>query len=232
MKKTLIALLLLVAIMMTACGSKTATTTTASDVTGETTTQDGFGSQPMSSQLELMVGTFQLEDTPNAVTTDQAPELLLLWQTYQSLSESDTAAQAEIDAVIQQIKDTMTPAQVTAIEAMQLTGQDMFTLMQEQGITSGFGTRGGITGTPQPGQFPEGFAGRAGDGPPEGFVPGSGGGAGPGAGGGLGMEGGQSLSPEQQTTIVAMRANNGGMESRIQGPLLNALIELLQTKVE
>jgi hypothetical protein len=57
----------------------------------------------------------RLEDTPLAVTADQAKTLLPLWEMLQSLSSSSTAATEEIDAVVNQIKSTMTSEQMDEI---------------------------------------------------------------------------------------------------------------------
>jgi hypothetical protein len=54
----------------------------------------------------------------------------LYWQVYQELSQSDTAAQAEIDGLVEQIEETMTADQMQAITAMNITQQDVFTAMQ------------------------------------------------------------------------------------------------------
>jgi len=67
------------------------------------------------------------------VTAVQAAKLLPLWQVYSGLLTSDTAAQTEIDALIEQIQDTMTAEQIKAINAMDLTQQDVLAVMQEQG---------------------------------------------------------------------------------------------------
>jgi len=180
---------------------------------------------PLSTQL--LIGTFKLEDTDLAVTAEQANELIPLWQVLQSISSSDTAAQEEMDALVEQIEETMTAEQVQAIEAMNLTSQDMFTIMQEQGLGGGgpMMTRG----TPEAGSngdFPappaggSDFIGPAGGGPP--------GGGGPGGGGG------QGLSPDQIATAQANRAENGGGGGfRFNGapaPLIEALVKFLQEK--
>jgi hypothetical protein len=87
------------------------------------------GALPASSQLAL--GTFELEGTANAVTPAQANILLPPWLAIQSGSlQSD----AETNAVLKQIEGAMTPGQLSAIAAMQLTFADMGAWMQEQGM--------------------------------------------------------------------------------------------------
>jgi hypothetical protein len=214
MKKILIiiTLSLFATLILAACGSTT-TSDSQSGFPSSTATSDsqsGFPSganAPLSPQLELLLGIFKLEGTENAVTTEQAAELIPLWQAYKSLSQSDTTAQEEIDALVQQIKDTMTQKQIDAISAMKLTGEDMFTIMQENGITSGFGV-----GTPQAGQTSPGFV--------------------PGQGGGGGQGGGQGFTPEQMATAQASGAQKARNVNRIQPALFDALIDLLQERAQ
>lgn len=79
----------------------------------------------------LILGTLKLEGTENAVTPTQAAELLPFWTLIQGGSlKSD----AETRAVIKQIEGKTTDAQLAAIEAMQLTVDDMRAWMEEQGM--------------------------------------------------------------------------------------------------
>jgi hypothetical protein len=82
--------------------------------------------------------TLKLDNSDNAITANQAAKLLPLWETMQVLETSDTAAKQEVNALGTQIQETMTDKQMQAITAMNLTRQDMFAVMQTQGV--GFGT--------------------------------------------------------------------------------------------
>jgi hypothetical protein len=86
----------------------------------------------VSSQLAL--GTFLLEGTENAVSSQQAQTLLPLWQVILS---GTLKGETETGAVLKQIEGTMTPEQLAAIAAMQLTFEDMGTWAQEQGVSLG-----------------------------------------------------------------------------------------------
>jgi hypothetical protein len=163
--------------------------------------------------IQLSVGTLMLEETSQAVTAEQAQELLPLWQMLRALQQSDTAAQVEIEAVLNQIQKAMTPEQLAAIEGMDLTLASMRTMAQELGlgIGGGEGSSGGQEG---------GFR------PPDGMVPGGG----PGPGGGMfpggGMPGGGTdLSPEEQATAMAERMSSG-----FGTALMDQLIELLEAR--
>lgn len=216
MKRTLITTMIFIVLTLTACGS-------ASDSI-ETASADPANSSEVTTPLstELLVGTFKLEGTAQAVTTDQAAELLPLWQVYQSLSASDSAAQEEKDALVEQIQETMTSDQLHAINAMEISPQDIFAVMHDQGIAASRGQSAGIDGQNNSGVVPpEG-------GPPDGFVPGSG----PGGGQGQGFGGGQNMSPEQIATAQARRAENGGSGFGTPSALVDALIELLESKAQ
>jgi len=100
---------------------------------GSTGTGSAQGSTSLSQVNMLLVGTLKLEDTDQAVTADEAAQLLPLWQAYRSLSNSQTAAEAEVDALLRQIQSTMPANQMAAIKAMNLTSTDMMNLMQSMG---------------------------------------------------------------------------------------------------
>ena len=80
---------------------------------------------------ELALGTFKLEGSDNAVTAEQAGKLLPLWTIIQGGSLQGTA---ETQAVLDQIKAQMTGDQLAAIEAMDLTFEDVRAWMEDQGI--------------------------------------------------------------------------------------------------
>jgi hypothetical protein len=221
MKKLTFTLITILILVLTACGG------------GNTPDTQQFGpgqngdvsNAELSLASKLAIGSFKLEGTDNAITAEQASELILLWQVYEQLSTSDTAAQEEITALTEQIQETMTEDQITAINAMNLTPQDIFTTMQEQGIQFG---GNGQQGAPEAGSN-GGFPAPPGGGDTVFVGPGPGGGGPGGPGGGFG---GQNLSPDQIATAQAARAENGG-GFRFNGaptPLIEALVKLLQEK--
>jgi len=223
MKKTIF-LTLILTLLLAACGgtAETASSTDSSASSAETAQGENgesfdIGSRELPISSALAIGTLKLEDTDQAIASDQAADLLPLWQVLNSLTTSDTAAPAEINAVLEQIQETMTSEQMAAIEAMELTGEDIFATMQELGIEVGGGEgrpEGSGTGQGPGGGFPGG-------GPP---------GGGPGGGGGFG---GSELSPEQIATAQARRAEGGGgFGNRIMASLIPAVIELLESKVQ
>jgi hypothetical protein len=84
---------------------------------------------------QLVLGILRLEETENAVTPKQATALLPLWQALRG----GVTAQAEVNAVLKQMEGTMTPEQLSAIAAMQLTQDDLRAWMEEQGLGMGPG---------------------------------------------------------------------------------------------
>ena len=85
---------------------------------------------PVTAQLEL--GTMQLEGSPNAVTADEAKQLLPL---YEALKGNTLQNAAEIRAVYKQIEGSMTPAQMQAIAGMKLTRDNLSQWAQAHGVT-------------------------------------------------------------------------------------------------
>jgi hypothetical protein len=182
-------------------------------------------------ETQLVFGTLKLEGTPQAVDPTMATQLLPLYTLLQQLTTSGSAAQAEIDAVLDQIQGTMTADQIHAIAAMKLTQTDLTNYFGQSGQFTGTRTGTRSAGSSSGGGFP---GGDEAGGPPAGFIIGgegggpSGGGA---AGGGFGGNGGSNLSQNQIATLQAERTGLprfGGTGT--PAFLLNELIQLLQKK--
>jgi len=211
MKKATITLLIFFALTLAACSASSAQT---GDATGN---NNSFGTVPLPLASDIMVGTFKLEGTANAVTAEEAAQLIPLWQVFKDLSASTSASQTEIDALAEQIQGTLNSDQIQAITDMKLTRRDLLTTMQDLGITTG---RPNASGTPRPGGGGGGNFQGGGNGSPNG-------------GGGQGFGGnGQNLTPQQIATFQARRAQGGssGFANRIPPALYDALIKLLQDK--
>ena len=183
---------------------------------------------PMQSQL--IVGTLKLADSDLAVDATEAAELVPLWQAVQTLSQSETTAAVELEALLKQIQETMSAAQVQAIADMKLTSADLQTTMQEAGIGFRPGNLGqdadqaeGATGGPGFGFSGGGNIGMAppiegGGGPPGEFV------GGPGVGG-------AALTEAERATRVAERLGSedgDALNAMMSQAILAGLIERLQ----
>ena len=224
MKKTsLFISILLFALILAACGDPTAATENPVTDAADTSTapvqtggkirlgEDYADAVPASTQL--IIGSLQLSDD---IDENLAAEILPLWQAYQALSNADTTADAELQAVVNQIQDAMNPEQIQAIAALKLTAESAQTIMQEQGI--GFG---------------RGLGAREGGAAPEGGFPGGGPGGGlpgGGPGGGGGPDGIGQLSPEARATAIAERFGGDNAGAFLERGLLLALIRNLQIK--
>ncbi len=118
----------------------------------------------LSVQSQLALGTLKLEESDQVVSDAQAADLYPLWSAYQALGESDITAGAELTALLGQIQDNMTAAQLEAIAALALTDDDVTAMLEdgtltrsmagsgkEDGETMGSGGGGGGGGTGVPG---------------------------------------------------------------------------------
>lgn len=206
-------------LVLTACGGGSEETPV--EVVGTEVVLNDRPEFEMPVQTQLMLGTFMLEGTDLEVTAEQAPELITLWKALQALSTSDTSAEAEIEAVVNQIQDAMTSEQLAAIQEMDLTQESLRIMMEELDLQQGEG----LTGADGEGR-PEGF--------PDGGFPGGGPGGGQGQGMGPGGQGlGENLTPEQLATMEALREERGGgLRNRANLFLIEPLIDLLEGKME
>lgn len=198
-----------------------------SQPSGQDSQGPGFGGE-MPQAMTLALVTFKLEETAYPVDAEQAAEMLVLWKAARSLSENDTTAEQELDAVVNQIQDVFSSNQQAQIEQMDLSFQDMQAVAEQMGIEFGFGGRfddltpeqqATIEAARESGQFPRGG--------PGGDFPGGGQGGGPGGG-----PGGAGLSPEQRETAIAERGGFQGVNLGLPTPILEAVIAFLETKTQ
>ena len=210
-KVKFLGLLVSLTLILVACGGANGAAISAATILNEDYPD------ALSVQTQLTLGTLKLEETDLAVDSEQAAELLTLWQAIRSLSTSDVTAEGEIEAVVNQILETMNSEQLEAIAAMELTQEGIFELTQELGIA-----RGGDLTT----------AGDPRSSAPDGIVPGSGPGGGLGGGPGGGGIGGLSgeLNPEQIATLQAERAEKQSLGNRSSMFLINPLIQMLEER--
>jgi hypothetical protein len=185
------------------------------------------GTRELPLAMQLAIGTFKLDKTNSAVTAEEAAQLLPLWQGLRSLSSDQTAATEEVQGLIQQIQETMTPEQVQAIKDMNLTFQEVNQVAQEYNIQLGnFGNisperRATFEAARQSGQFPGGGNGVPGQGAPVG------GGRLPGQGGpgGVFFNGGAN-GTQAASSVNAFRT------AGINSTMIDAVISFLQAKTK
>jgi predicted small lipoprotein YifL len=238
MKKTILSLIFIVLVLgLAACGDtgsepeavNTITDGDSAASTGNDNGDNGDGEFDIPAGTMLMLGTVMLEETDYAVDSEQASALLPLWKALRSFGESETTAQAEIDAVISQIGEGMTAEQITAIEAMDLTMGDMGVVAETLGVEMGvFGSRFGEM-TPEMQETMQAMRESGNFQRPGGDLPGGGPGGGQGPGGGLG---GAEMNPEARATAMAERGGARGARSGINSFLLDGIIEFLEAKIQ
>jgi hypothetical protein len=219
--------LLIGSLVLAGCGSQTQE---ASPVADESATASNGEARPngqggLPTQMKLAAGTLKLEETDLAVTAEQAAELLPLWKAAKSLVDSDNITSEEINAIYDQIEAAMTAEQMDAIEAMELSFEDLSEVFPDMQMGLGGGqfsdvdreamqaTREAMGDDFQP---PNGFEG-GGGGPEGGFPAGGGGGPDGGFPGGGGGFGGDSDSGERVSPAAT---------------IYDPVIELLEGKLE
>ncbi len=205
MKRIAFSILMIFTIVLTACSALSTVSTANAELPIET---------------QLAIGTLKLEGTEKDVTAEQAQELIILWKVYGELSQSDTAAQAEVDGLIAQIQENMTSEQMQAITAMQLNQQDVVVAIQGSTVFTSFSqsNSNGKNVTASGGGMPAG-------GPPA-----DGGSAAPDGGMPADMGGAAPASSTDQTQNA--RASSG-LEGTAGVPsaLVEALIQSLEQKI-
>jgi hypothetical protein len=200
MKKILFTLLIIFTIALAACSTSST----------DTAIRSTDANLPIAAQLA--VGTLKLAGTDQTVTIEQAQDLVVYWETYKQLTQSDTAAQAETDGLIAQIEETLTTDQMQAITDMNITQQDVFASMQ--GVTVATNSSSTVSTM-------SGSAGGAG-GPPA-----DGGGAPPDGGMPADMNGAAPASSTDQTQNTQTGSSAAGTTG-VPSALIEAVIQSLQ----
>ena len=232
MKKGVVSVIsMLLVLGLVACGASGPATTSGDGGGNLSNASGGSDSSTLSTSYtgalpvvsQLAAGTLSLEGSDLAVSAEQAAALLPLWQAYRALSQSDTTAAAELEALTDQIHETMTPAQVQAIQEMELTQEDLASMMDTLGVRPEFAA-GATPGAQFPGGagFPQGFTGA----PPQG-APGVGEQAFPG---GFAGAGGQGFPANGNATPQAARTPRAGGANRAALFLINPLLTMLQAR--
>lgn len=207
MKKFFFSLLMIFTIALTACSSQSTGTPVSSN------------NSDLPIETELAVGTLKLDGTDQDISFEQAEELVIYWQVYKELSQSETAAQAEIDGLIAQIQETMTDDQIQAITDMQISQQDVFTSMHGVTVASSNSSNSTVS-------LPSSSA--SGGGMPAGGPPADGGGAPPDGGMPADMGGAAPASSTDQSQSVQAAPS---ISTGVPSALVEAVIRSLQQKI-
>ena len=145
-----ISLMTLAALLLAACGGATApqaAPASASAPSGAATSLDTSYPNALPIRNQLLLGMLKLEESAHPLS---AP--LPLWQGIRGTMNSGAAAQAETDALLQQIEAGLSAEQRAAIRGWKLTQADLQEWARSQGITTGSGdTAGSGMGSSEPG---------------------------------------------------------------------------------
>jgi hypothetical protein len=214
MRKILSAIILL-ALFLTACASNLSSQISTVSAGNSSLNTNYKDAAPVITQLAE--GTLDLEDTSLAVDAQQANELLFLWQAASSLYYNSTTADAEKEALLNQIQETMTTQQIDAIREMQITNASvsagMASLAPVSTNNQASNNNGQAIGN---GGMPQG-------GMPDGGMP-------PSGMGELGAGQGENLSPDQISAIQAARQSSGQNNSPSNQLIIRMVIRLLESK--
>jgi len=132
---------LMISVLVGCGGEQAAPAEEGSEAAYTSDTLDTAYDGALSASNQLALGTMQLEEadeqhpTDDAVTPEQAADLLPLWQALQG----GVTAEAEVVALMKQIEGTMTQEQLEAIARLQLTQEDLRAWTQSQGLSMGAG---------------------------------------------------------------------------------------------
>lgn len=216
MKQTMILIgMLSMVVLLAACG-QSAVNSTATAAASATLPQ----------QTQLIVGTFKLENTANAVTADQAKDLILYYKLLSSLEGSSTSSSEEINAVVEKINSTMTAEQLKAIADMKLTREDMMKVVSEQGLMNTSASSSSSSSSSSRSSSSSGGVAMGGG------MPGEMPGRAPGGGEIPGSTGGNFSSSFSSATVQARRSASGLTGGNFNEALINALIKVLQAKIK
>jgi hypothetical protein len=207
MKHIRLSIVMIVGILLTACGSAPANTLI------ESTSND------LPIETQLAVGTLKLSGAAQDISVEQAKALVVYWQVYKELSQSQTAAQAEIDGLVAQIQETMTSDQMQAITDMNITQQDVLASMQGVTVASSSSSSSTISvpsGAASGGGMPAGGP-LDGGAPPDGGMPANMGGSASASGTG------QAHSSQIDTSSTVITS--------VPSVLVEAVIQSLQQKI-
>ena len=145
-----IVLLALAIASMTACGNEAGAATGQAIPAPAAAGLDLSYENALPARNQLQLGTLKLEDSQWPLSATQARALLPLWQGVRGAMNSGASAQAETDALLQQIEAGLLPEQLAAIRGWKLTQVDLQAWARDEGLAVGTGSGGGA-GTGQPG---------------------------------------------------------------------------------
>ncbi len=233
-RTTFVAGFLLVSLLLSACSVISRSDPAQAARNAGNTPASGSSTREMPQAMKLALGTFKLDKTNTPVDAAEATQLLFLWKGMRNLSQEQTVATEEVQGLVKQIQDTMKPEQITAINGMNLSFQDIAAIAKETGLD--LGSFGGQSGNLSPEARATFQANRqsGGGGNFGGGIPGAGGGGGGNRQGGFISGAGGAPASSTNTSSASQTRGSGGAFQKlgISPAMINAVIQFLQAKVK
>jgi predicted small secreted protein len=211
-KITVLSVLLVLSFILASCNTgvnATGVQSTAAAVSG-TSLKEKLGS-----------GILNLENTDLAVTSSQAEELLVLWRGVSAIGTKQITAQQEIDALYEQIQESLTAEQLAAIEKM--TQEDVSAVVSKYGSSASTQAQPAASSSSSKSSSQAQMGGG-------GMPPDMGGGGGDmmtmGGGGDMG---GTTQTKTEQASAAPSQAQSSGSDANVV--LAEAIINLLKGRV-
>lgn len=222
-KMIYLGLLISIILSLTACSASGETAQPSADIAPQNHPQPPAD---MVVESKLAIGILKLEGTQNAVTSDQAKTMLPLWQAVKSLGKTTNTTDIEMNALYQQIEDTLTAEQLQAIKDLGITPDDQKALMEQYGIQ----IPRELSGNFDPNQMATRIASRSSEG---GSILGGGPGSGMGGAGGFAAGGPPGAASNQENIQAAPQAeqfSRGEFRSGMNMLFADSLIKLLEKR--
>lgn len=145
MKKVFWMVTLVALLVLAGCGAKTEEAPAAANEPATSAGEIIVSDEGLGNKNVMLLGLYNLDKVGEPLTTEQAAELVTLWQAYKAVTTSGTSATEETEALINQMQGLLTGEQIAAINAMALDGDDLLAFYSEVGIE---------IPTPAPGETP------------------------------------------------------------------------------
>jgi len=124
-KNITLSLVLALTFALSACSSSTSSSQSKTSGSSQQTITDKLG-----------IGILKMEGTTLAVTAAQSSILLPLWKAVNVMGNDKEASQVEVAALYVQIQGTLTPDQVTSIQKLTYTQEELSGFVTKYGSTS------------------------------------------------------------------------------------------------
>lgn len=138
--KNLLLIILVLSLVLTACATTKTSTLTEKLESYASSSLDTSYENALSIRLQLTLGSLKLTETNTPLSAEQSQVMLPLWQALINMNQTGNSAQAEVNAILQQIEAAFSPEQLASIREMRLVSSDIQTWASANGVTMGNGS--------------------------------------------------------------------------------------------